>query len=47
LVVEQPENKAVAESKGDPWPPEALGYLVFSGRRIPLQIKSQKTDKIK
>ena len=24
----------------------ALGYLVFSWRRIPLQVKAQKTDKI-
>jgi hypothetical protein len=47
LVVESPENQAVAGSKGDHRALVALGYLVFSGRRIPLQVKPRKTDKIR
>src|SRR5262249_45523792 len=39
LVVKSPENKAVAGSKRD--------HLVLSRRRIPLQVKPQKTAKIR
>ena len=47
MVVESPENQAVAGSKCDHGAPEVLGCLVFSGRRIPLLVKAQKTAKIR
>ena len=47
MVVESPESQAVARSQGDHGAPKVLGGLVFAWRRIPLQVKPQKTAKIR